>query len=151
MALSIREVLFGSDYSRFEHNLGILGAVTLFGATFAAYALDLFAVSGGVIVLPGDATTVGIVAAALIGYRSGGMLFAWLSFFAAYLGFRADWAFLGLSGRDIADKLAFFFDPVGLAILAVVAVLIGTLAFGAGVLVRRSLELVRREAIGGNS
>ena len=142
-------LLFGTGASRVERTLEGLAMVALFGGTFLAYAFDLFTVSGGIVVLPWDATVLGGVAAALIGYRRGGLLSAWLVLFASYLGFRADWAFLGLSGRGLGGEIAFFLDPVGLAVLAVGAVLLGTVAFGVGALLRRLIDLVRREALGG--
>jgi hypothetical protein len=146
-----RELLLGSEYSRFGRHLTLLGAVALAVATFVAYAVDLFAVSGGVLVLPGDATLVGLVVATGVGYRSGGLVSAWLALVAPYLGFHADWAFLGLSGRGLAAELAFLFDPVSLAVFGTAAVVLGTLAYGAGALVRRSLQFVRRSALPGRS
>jgi hypothetical protein len=143
MTPALRTVLVGRQDSRFQRTLGVLFAVGISVATFVAYALDLFAATGGVIVLPGDATLVGFVAAVGIGTRRGGLAFAWLAQFAAYVGFRADWAFLGLSSHSPAGKLAFFFDPVGLAVFAVAAVLIGTIGFGVGALGRWSIDRLR--------
>lgn len=108
-------------------------------SAFCAYALGLFEVSGGVILLPGDASLLGLVVAAAIGFRRGGLLFAWLSHFAAYVGFLADWAFLGLSSQSLSGTLAFLFDPVALAVLAVAAVVSGTIGFTAGSLGRRAV------------
>lgn len=146
MALPVRELLLGSEYSRFKRTLNLLTAIVLAVATFVAYAVDLFVVSGGVLIIPGDATVVGLVAAAVVGYHCGGLIFAWLHFFATYLGFHAEWAFLGLSGRSFAEELEFFFDPVGLAVFFTAAVLLGTVAYSAGVLIRRSVSLIRHSA-----
>jgi hypothetical protein len=142
-ARSLRRLLLGPGYTRFRRNLALLSAVVLAVATCIAYAVDLFTVSGGVLVVPGDATVAGLVVAAGVGYRSSGLLFAWIPFFATCLGFHADWALFGLSGRRHSEELAFFFDPVGLAVFASAAVFLGTLAYGAGSLARRSLDLLR--------
>jgi len=107
MVPALRTVLFGHHYSRFQRTLGVLFAVGILIATFTAYALGLFQVTGGVIVLPADATLVGFVAAVGIGSRRGGLVFAWLAHFAAYAGFRADWAFTRPLATSLAGKLAF--------------------------------------------
>lgn len=144
MTPPLRELLLGSGDGHTRRALGLFTTVVVALATFLAYALDLFAVSGGIVVIPGDATRLGLVVAATLGYRRDGLVFAWLALFAASLGFHADWAFLGLSGRSLSEELAFFFDPVGLAVFAAAAVLLGVPAYGVGALGRRSLELVRR-------
>ena len=146
MVPALRTVLVGRDYARFQRNLDLLFAAGLLLATFAAYALGLFQVTGGVIVLPEDATLVGFVAAAGIGLRRNGLLVAWALPFAAYLGFRADWALLGLSSHSFTGKIAFFFDPVGLAVLAVAAIVIGTLGFVVGCLFQWCLEALQQDS-----
>ncbi|GAB7093422.1 hypothetical protein JCM30237_05740 [Halolamina litorea] len=141
MVPSTRDVLFGD---RFQRNLGVLTAAALFLGTFVAYATDVFAVSGGIVVIPGEATLAGAVVASLIGYERGALLPAWLSLFGAYLGFSAEWAFLGLSpSHSLAGRLAFLFDPVGLAVYAVASVLLGSAAFGAGYLLGLVADRVR--------
>ncbi len=151
MARSLRTLLLGPGYTRFRRNLMLLSAVVLAVATCIAYAVDLFTVSGGILIIPGDATVVGLVVAAGVGYRSSGLIFAWIPFFPTYLGFHADWAFFGLSRRSLSEELAFFFDPVGLAVFASAAVFLGTLACGAGSLARRSLDLLRHSELLGDS
>jgi hypothetical protein len=151
MASSLRKLLLGPGYTRFRRNLTLLSAVVLAVTTCIAYAVDLFTVSGGVLIIPGDATVVGLVVTAGVGYRSSGLIFAWIPFFATYLGFHADWAFFGLSGRSLSGELAFFFDPVGLAVFGTAAIFLGTLAYGAGSLARRSLNLfLQSERLGGS-
>ena len=144
MVPALRAVLVGHDSDRFQRTLDLFFATGLLLATFAAYAVGLFQVTGGVIVLPEDATLVGFVAAAGIGLRRGGLLIAWILPFAAYLGFRADWALLGLSRHSFGGKLVFLFDPVGLAVLAVAAIAIGTLGFAAGYLFQWCLGVLRQ-------
>jgi hypothetical protein len=151
MARPLRELLLGSGYTRFRRNLALLSAVVLAVTTCIAYTVDLFTVSGGILVIPGDATVVGLVVAAGVGYRSSGLIFAWIPFFATYLGFHADWAFFGLSGRSLSGELAFFFDPISLAVFGTAAVLLGTLAYGAGSLAHRAVSLLRRSTLLGDS
>ena len=143
----LRSVLVGRPRSRFQWVIDVLVILTILTGTFGAYALGLFQVSGGVIVLPAAATLVGFVVAVGVGARHGGLLVAWLGPFAAYLGFRADWAFLGLSSHSLGGKLAFFFDPVGLAVLGVATLVIGTVGFGIGYLGRSSIERLRGWAV----
>lgn len=140
MVLPLRTIVFGHEYSRFERNLGVLFATGISVATFVAYALGLFEVTGGVVVLPQDATLVGFVAAVGLGSRRGGLCFAWLAHFGAYLGFRADWAFVGLSSHSLAGKVAFLLDPVGLLVHAVATLVIGTAGFGLGYGYRWTIE-----------
>jgi len=146
MVPALRTVLFGHHYSRFQRTLGVLFAVGNLIATFTAYALGLFQVTGGVIVLPADATLVGFVAAVGIGSRRGGLVFAWLAHFAAYAGFRADWVLLGLSSHSLAGKLAFLFDPVGVAILAVATLIMGTVGFSLGYLSQWSINRIKNNS-----
>ena len=143
MDQSPRDLLLGE---RFQRNLDLLGAAVLLVGTFVAYATGLFAASGGVIVIPGDATSVGLIVAGAIGYGRGGLLPAWLSLFAAYLGFHADWAFLGLSSHALSGKLAFLFDPVTLGVYAVASVLLGSAAFAVGYLLSLGVGRIQGSA-----
>lgn len=127
-----RTLLFGRHYDRFERNLGLLFAVGILLATFTAYAVGAFQVSGSGIVLPEDATLVGFVAAAGIGARRGGLLFAWLAQVTAYAGFRIEWAASGLSSHSLAGKLGLLLDPTGVAVLAAASVSVGTAGFCVG-------------------
>jgi hypothetical protein len=142
MVPPLRPLLLGRGDDRVPR-LDLLLAAGLAVATFAAYALGVFAVSGGVVFLPGDAALVGLVVAGWIGYRGGGLAVAWLVAAAPLFGFRADWAFLGLPGRPLAGQLAYLLDPEGLAVLGVTAVVVGTLGFVVGRLLRRGIDAVR--------
>jgi hypothetical protein len=79
------------------------------------------------------------------------LIFAWTFFFATYLGFRANWALFELSGRSLSGKLAYFFDPVGLAVFGILAAFLGLLAYGTGSLVHRGLSRLRRVQLLGDS
>ena len=139
----LRSLLVGPEDGRFQRRLDVLTAIALGVLTFGAYALGLFQITGGVIMFPPDAALVGVVGAALVGYRYGGLLFAWLTAYAPLLGFEADWAFFGLPGRSLSGKLGFLLNPESLAVNAVFAIVFGTLGFGAGALVRRAIASLR--------
>jgi hypothetical protein len=131
---ALRRRLLGSDAAQRRVLLGV--AAALFAGTFTAYAVGLFAVAGGVVFIPRDAARVAVLAAVWVGYRRGGLALAWLVAFAPFLGFRADWAFLGLSGRSLVEQAAYAVDPEGVAVNALFALVLGTLGFGAGWLLR---------------
>lgn len=128
---ALHTILFAD---RFERRLDVLIAVVVAIGTFAMYAVGGFSVDGGVVFLPSDATLVGAIAAAGIGYRHGSLLGAWVTVFGAYVAFFAEWAFLGLSSHTLAGKLAFLFDPVSVGLSTLAAVVFGTIAFVVGYL-----------------
>lgn len=140
MVPTLRTVVVGRPRSRVQWALDGLVVLTVLIGTFGAYALDVFQVSGGVIVLPGAATLVGFVVAVGVGARRNGLLVAWFSLFTAYIGFQAEWAFMGLSSHSLSGKLAFLFDPVGLAVLGVSSLIIGTVGFSLGYLGRLGVK-----------
>lgn len=129
MREALHRMLFAT---RLERRLDALVAAVIAVSTFVMYAAGSFGVDGGVVFLPMDATLVGGIAAAGIGYRHGTLLGAWVTLFAAYIAFFAEWAFLGLSSQNLTGKLAFLFDPVALGLSAFVAVVLGTIAFAVG-------------------
>ena len=143
----LRRVLLGRPRSRLQWALDVLVILTILTGTFGAYALGFFQVSGGVIILPAAATLVGFVVTVGVRARHDGLVVAWLGLFAAYIGFRADWAFLGLSSHALGGKLAFLFDPVGLAVLGVATLVIGTVGFAVGYLGRSSIERLREKVV----
>lgn len=130
MALPVRRWLVGERRSRLRRHLSL--ALVPFVATFVGYATGVFGVPGGVVFLPIHAASIGMTAGAWIGYRTGGLAIAWIAVFASYLGFHAEWAFLGLAGRPLVDKLAFLFSPDGLALFGISSVVLGTIAFAGG-------------------
>jgi hypothetical protein len=147
MVPALRTVIVGRPRGSLQRALDVLVVLSMLVGTFGVYAFGLFQVSGGVMVLPAAATSVGFVVAAGVGVRQGGLLVAWLGQFAAYTGFRADWALLGLPSHSLGGKLAFLFDPVGLAVLGVATLVIGTVGFGIGSLGRSSIERLRKKAV----
>lgn len=136
MVPSPRSLLVGPAEHRRRRYLALALVPLLFAATFAAYAVDVFGVSGCVVFIPGQALLVGVAAAALAGYARAGLVAAWLGVYAPLLGYAADHAFLGLSSRTFQEQLAYFLEPDGLAFYAVVALVFGTAAFAAGYVLR---------------
>ena len=118
-------------------------AVGGFATAIAGYALDVFGVSGGVVFVPFHAAVFGMGAACLLGGLRRGLLFARVAAYAALLGYQADHAFFGLSGRTLGEQFAYFLEPDGLAVLALMVVVLGTPAFVAGSLARLCVDTVR--------
>jgi len=141
-----RALLVGPPEHRLQRRLNLLLAGGLFVATFLAYATGLFAVSGGVVFLAGDAALIGVLGAGLLGYQRSGLVFGWLAVYAPLLGASADHSLLGLSGRSAVDRLAAFLSPDGLVFLGVEAVVIGTIAWAVGVATRFGVDAVRSSA-----
>lgn len=144
MSFTASTVLFGRRRTDRRPSVLLVLAVGVFATTFAGYALGVFYVSGGVVFVPYYAAVVGMVAAGAVGYSRNGVAFAWLFTYASLLGFDADHVFLGLSGRSLSSRLAAFLQPDGLTFFAVIALVLGTLAFGLGFLARSGVEFVRR-------
>lgn len=141
MSSALHSRLFGTDSARRDVALAL--AAVLFAGTFAAYATDVFAVAGGVVFVPGHAALVAVVAAGWVGYRRAGLAFAWLVAFAPFLGFRADWAFFGLSSRPFAGQVAYFLQLEGLLVNALFALVAGTVGFCLGWAAQWSVSFVR--------
>lgn len=146
MTAPLRSILVGTKRSAYHRYLVLVLALGAFATTFAAYALGLFYVSGGVVFIPFYAAVVGMVAGCWIGYARRGLLFAWLVTYTSLLGYHADHAFFGLSGRAFGDQVAYFVRSDGLAFLAVEGLVLGTLAFVLGSVVRWGFDALRSGA-----
>jgi len=129
MVPPVRPVLFGRELPARQRYLSLALAVGLFGIPFAAYALDIFEVAGGVVFVPGHAALVGVLGAVWVGYQQRGLTIAWLVAYAALLGYSADHYLLGLSGRSLFDRAAAFLGLDGLVFLGIEALVFGTLGF----------------------
>jgi len=140
--LSTRRLLLGDPRCTPRSLRWTFLAVGLFALTFAAYAVEVFAVTGGVVFVPGDAALVALVPAAWLGCARDGLLGAWLVATGAFLGYRAYHAFLGLSSRTLAEQAAFFVEPEGLFVAALFGVVAGSLAFPVGRALRRGVDAV---------
>lgn len=139
MARSIRSFLLGTSGVSRKLVMGL----AVFVGTFLAYAAGIFYVSGGIVFIPYYAAVVGMLVAMWVGYRHGGLVFGWLITYTSLLGYHADHAFLGISHRSIEHRIAYFFRPDGLLVLAIEGIVLGTLAFGLGYALRSGLKLAR--------
>ena len=132
------------DMTRVHRSLGM--GLVVFVGTFLGYAAGFFYHSGGVVFIPYHAAVVGMLAALWVGYRRDGLVFGWVVTYMSLLGSHADHAFLGISHRSIEHRIAYFLRPDGLVALAVEGIILGTLAFGFGYLLRSGIRIVRRRS-----
>ena len=148
MVPEIRSALLGTNRTSLNRYVTIALAFGVFAATTAAYATGVFAVSGGVVFLPSHAAIVGMTAAGWVGYSRGGLVLAWVVAYASLLGYHADHAFFGLSGRSLLERAAYFFSLDGLVFFGVEGVVLGTLGLFAGRLVRTGISFLRSYTVG---
>lgn len=134
MVLALRSALLGTKQSEPRAYLVIALALGAFVTTFAAYTLGLFDVSGGLVWVPLHAAVGGMIAGCWIGYSQKGLLFAWIVTYTSLLGYYGSDALSQLSG--LAEQLAHFLSLDGLAFFAAEGVVLGTLAFILGSLLR---------------
>lgn len=135
-------ILLGPAPRRARLAAWALAALGLFVATLAAYAAGVFHIAGGVIVIPGQAAVVALAAAGVVGYTRGGLVVAWLVAAGPLYGYRADHAFVGLSGRTRGEQLAYFLEFDGLAVVAVLAVVVALLGYLTGTLLRVGADAI---------
>jgi len=114
-----------------------------FPVALAGYAVGLFEMSGGVVVLQMHAALVGGAAAAWVGVGRGGLLPAWLAVYGALLGGAADHYVLSQSTGSLGQRLLDLLGPDGLVVLGVEALVVGTLAYGLGRLGRVAYRTAR--------
>lgn len=143
MTSLLYRLFLGRERTGYRRYLLVVLALAVFAASFAGYALDVFAVSGGVVWIPADAALVGIIAACWVGYARSGLVAAWLITSTSLLGYHADHAFFGLSHRSFAERVAYFVRPDGLVVLGVEGAVLGTVAFLIGYSGRRTVDWVR--------
>lgn len=145
MPLSLRSILLGTKASTHHPYSVLMVAVGVFVLTLLAYAVGFFTVSGGVIWIPFYAAVVGMIAGFWVGYARRGMLFGWLVTYTALLGYHANSAFIGQSRQGLLEQFRYFTRIDGLGYLAVVALVLGTLVFTLGTLMRWGIESFNRE------
>lgn len=143
MSPSLRTLLLGSSRNGSRRWFRGVAPILLFVGVFAAYALEIFEISGGVVFLAGEAALVGVVAAAFLAYRRAGLAFAWIAVYTALLGYNADHYLLGLSGRSLGERVAAFLEIDGLVFVGIEALVLGTLAWIVGTIAVRVVAVVR--------
>lgn len=141
MVRALRPTLLGDHRGQPRHLTFVVGS---FVVAFVGYATGAFEVGGGVVFVPVHAASVGAIVGAWIGYRAGALPIAWAAVYASYLGFHAEWAVFGLSGRLLADRIAFLVSPDGLAFFGVSALVLGTVAFAGGRVARFASTFIAR-------
>ncbi|WP_049983240.1 hypothetical protein [Halorubrum sp. BV1] len=143
---SLRALLLGPPRDRPRPDPRIAVPPACFALVFAAYAVGAFAIDGGVVFLAGHAAVVGVLGAAGLAVRRGGLIAAWATVYAALLGYSANHYLLGLPGRPLAERLVALFGLDGLVYLGVQALALGTLAWVFGTLAARGKEWIRERA-----
>ncbi|QKG92831.1 hypothetical protein HPS36_08190 [Halorubrum salinarum] len=140
---SPRALLLGPDRDRPRPDPRLAAPPLCFALVLAAYAIGVFEVAGGVILLAGDATVVGLLAAAALAVRRNGLVASWAAAVAALLGHRVDHYLLGLSGRSLGERIAALLAVDGLAVIGAAALAAGTLGWAAGTAGRLAVVRVR--------
>ncbi|RLM67701.1 hypothetical protein [Halorubrum sp. Atlit-26R] len=138
-----RRVLLGSDPNGSPRRHRLLVPPLLFLVSFAAYALGVFSVSGGVVFLAFDAAALGVLVTAGLAYRGAGMALAWASVYGALLGSNADHYLLGLPGRPLGERVGALLELDGLVFVGVEALALGTIAWVVGAVARRAVDELR--------
>jgi hypothetical protein len=141
---SLHTVLFGTDTDRRRFAALPLAA---FLVTFAAYATGVFTVTGGVVFIPGDAALLALAVCLGLGYRRAGAVLVWLTAYGAFLGFRADHAFMGLSYRSRLEQLVYFLEFEGLTVLAIEGLVVGTIGAAVGYVASLAVETLQEHGV----
>lgn len=144
MVSSLQSILIGTKQSDYPTSLVLALGLGVFVTTFAAYALELFFVSGGLVWIPLHAAIVGLIAGCWVGYSQNGLLFAWLVSYTSLLGYHADSAVSEFS--EFTEQLTYFVRLDGLVFLAVEGIVVGTVAFILGSIVRWGINSFRSDA-----
>ena len=138
-----RRVLLGSNANDSPRRRRLLVPPLLFVGVFAAYALGVFSISGGVVFLAGQAAVLGVLVAAVLAYRRAGVALAWATVYGALLGHSADHYLLGLPGRPLGERVGALVELDGLVFVGVEALALGTIAWVVGAGGRLAVERVR--------
>ena len=136
VSLDLRTVAIGRGRSRRRRSVLVLVAILVFITSFGGYALEVFAVSGGLVWIPFHAAVVGMLAAGWVGFRGEGLVVGWVLTYSSFLGWHADWALFEISRRPLTARLAYFTRLDGLAALGIEALVLGTAAVAVGTVAR---------------
>lgn len=144
MVPALRGFLVGPTASRTGWRRDLLAAVPVFLVVFAAYAIGVFHIAGGVVFIPFQGAALGFLVGTSLAVLGRGLVHSWLVFYASLLGYGADHYLLGLSGRSLLERVVAFLSPDGLVYYAVLTLVLGTLAWLVGALARWVVESARR-------
>jgi len=111
---------------------------------FGGYASGVFDIAGGVVLVPGEAGLVALVLAVALALVGRGLALAWLTGYAALLGYAADHYLLGLGGRPLGERVVAFLGPDGLVVKAVLAALLAGVAWTATRMAVWGVDAARR-------
>lgn len=146
MEISLQSILLGTAQSNRDRLTLFVLALGGFVLTFGGYALGVFSVSGGALLIPFYAAIVGVIAACWVGYSKGGLLFAWLVAYVPMLAFHAEDALLGARAQTIGERLTSLIHPEAFVVLGVEAIIFGTVAFIVGYLLRGGFNLFQERS-----
>lgn len=110
---------------------------------FGAYASGVFDIAGGVVFVPGEAGLVALALAVGLALLGRGLALAWLTAYAALLGYAADHYLLGLGGRPLGERVVALLGLDGLVAQAVLAALLAGVAWTATRIAVRAVDAVR--------
>lgn len=142
MVSALRAALVGSNRDRSRPSVRLVTPPLCFAVAVAAYTVGVSSIAGGVVFVPFDAAALGVVAAVGLAYRRDGLLAAWVTVYAALLGYSAYHSF-GLSGRSLVERAAAFLSADGLVFLGVEALVFGTVAWLVGTLAAVAADRIR--------
>lgn len=142
MTRQLRAVLFESKGNE-ERFLGdALILCTFFVLLTLAYDAGIFIAEGEIGSLYGHPTFLGMFLAFFFGTERQALVFGWLAGFAPLLSYRVVHPLLGPSNQPVAAHVAAFLQPETLGLLAGEAVLVGSVAWGIGVVVAPYWHLI---------
>lgn len=147
MSTSLTEALIGRGDRWPRFVFGVLLGIVAFTVSFVGYAIGVFSIPGGIVWIPGDAALVGMAAALFVGYLRRGVLVAWLVTYASLLGYAAQRSLFGYSNTTNWEKLAYFFDPETLVVLALESLVLGVIAYTVGMLFRFGVDTYKRHSV----
>lgn len=141
MNRSLRSILLGINESMDSRPTLLALVLGGFVLTFGGYAFGVFSVSGGVLVIPFYGAIVGVLGAFWVGCTKSGLLFAWLVAYTPMLGYHVEDALFGRRHQSLGERLTSLVELDAFVVLGVEAIILGTVAFSAGYLLRAGVNL----------
>jgi hypothetical protein len=143
MKFSPRSIVLGTSDRKDSRLRQFALVLCSFLVAFGGYALGVFSVSGGILLIPVYAAIVGVLAAFWVGYSSRGLLLAWVVAYTPMLGFHVEDALLTASEQSIGERVTDLAEPEAFVVLGGEAMIFGTLAFAVGYLLQGGFSLVQ--------